>query len=173
MNERSKVLIVYYSRTGNTRRMAEYVAEGVKDVGGEAKLFAIDQVSIEELNAADALIIGSPTHYGHPASEVQQFFDRSVAMHGRFEGKVGAAFTSAHNIGGGNETAILHILESMLVHGMIIQGDPEGDHYGPVAIGVPDRRAITQCRRLGVRLAGLCDQLRSGRRASDSGQGAD
>jgi hypothetical protein len=47
----------------------------------------------------------------------------------------------------------------MLIHGMIIQGDPQGDHYGPVSIGVPDSRAIKECQRFGSRIARLLKKV--------------
>jgi len=50
-------------------------------------------------------------------------------------------------------------LNAMLIHGMIIQGDPEGDHYGAVSIGEPDNRAIKECLRMGGRLARLTKRL--------------
>ena len=53
------------------------------------------------------------------------------------------------------ETLVLDILNAMLIHGMIIQGDPQGDHYGAVAIGAPDSRATRQCLRLGERVGKL------------------
>ncbi|MCK4374253.1 MAG: flavodoxin family protein, partial [Candidatus Brocadiae bacterium] len=67
--------------------------------------------------------------------------------------------TSAGNIGGGNETAILSILQAMLIHGMVVQGTPKGDHYGPVAIGAPDERASGQSHELGRRVAELAGRL--------------
>jgi len=48
---------------------------------------------------------------------------------------------------------------AMLIHGMVIQGTPQGDHYGPVAVGAPDERAAKQCRALGERVAELVDKL--------------
>ncbi|HOQ04725.1 MAG TPA: hypothetical protein PKY88_05890 [Anaerohalosphaeraceae bacterium] len=47
----------------------------------------------------------------------------------------------------------------MLIHGMIIQGDPQGDHYGPVSIGKPDNRVLEQCTRRGQRIAALTKRL--------------
>jgi NAD(P)H dehydrogenase (quinone) len=75
------------------------------------------------------------------------------------DGRVGAAFSSSANIGGGNETTILDILNAMLIHGMMVQGDPQGDHYGPVAIGAPDARATRECLRLGSRVAKLVKRI--------------
>jgi len=89
------------------------------------------------------------------AAEIKKVFDDSVKFHGKLEGKVGAAFSSSANIGGGNETAILDILNAMLIHGMIIQGDPQGDHYGAVSIRLPDERAAKECLRMGSRVAKL------------------
>ena len=86
-------------------------------------------------------------------------FDDSVKHHRKLEGKVGAAFSTAANIGGGNETTNLSILQAMLIHGMIVPGIPLGDHYGPVGIGDPDERALTQSRHLGLRVAKLVQRL--------------
>ncbi|MCM8771412.1 MAG: flavodoxin family protein, partial [Candidatus Omnitrophica bacterium] len=101
-----------------------------------------------------------PTYYGTMCYQIKQLLDESVEFHGQLDGKVGAAFSSSANIGGGNETTILNILQAMLIHGMIIQGDPKGDHYGPVAIGTLDKRASAQCQRLGERVAKLVKSLK-------------
>jgi NAD(P)H dehydrogenase (quinone) len=94
------------------------------------------------------------------AAQIKELFDDSVKFHSKLEGKVGAAFASSANVGGGNETTVLDILNAMLIHGMIIQGDPQGDHYGAVAIGAPDSRATKQCVRLGSRIAKLVKRLK-------------
>lgn len=94
------------------------------------------------------------------AAEIKKLLDDSVKFHGKLEGKIGAAFASSANVGGGNETTILDILNAMLIHGMIIQGDPQGDHYGAVAIGAADSRAAKQCARLGSRLAKLAKRIK-------------
>ena len=154
-----KILIVYYSRTGNTKKMAEAVAEGVKEEKADVAVKDVKDVKVDELLEYDGIIIGSPTYYGTLAAEIKKLLDDSVAFHGQLEGKAGGAFTSAGNIGGGNETTILSILEAMLIHGMVVQGTPRGDHYGPVAVGAPDERAKKQCRELGSRVARLAKRL--------------
>ncbi len=80
-------------------------------------------------------------------------------MHGKLDGKIGGAFSSAANVGGGNETTITDMLNGMLIHGMIVQGDPLGDHYGPVSIKSPDERVEKQCLRFGGRIARLATRL--------------
>lgn len=152
----AKVLIVYYSRSGNTEKMAELIAEGVRKVEGvEVKVSAVQETEVEELLDVDGVVIGSPTYYGSMASELKKFIDESVRFHGRLEGKVGGAFSSSANIAGGNETTIMDILKSMLIHGMILQGSSKGDHYGPVSIGTPDARSRKLCIEYGQRIAKL------------------
>jgi len=151
-----KVAIVYYTGTGNTEAMARFVAEGAK-AGSDIQ---VDVVNIGDFPAEkaleyDGLVVGSPTYYGSMSYQIKKFFDDSVKFHGKLSGKVGAAFSSAANIGGGNETTITGILNAMLIHGMIVQGTPNGDHYGVVSIGAPDDRVREQCRELGKRVAVL------------------
>ena len=148
-----KILIIYYTQTGNTEKMARYIEEGIKKEGIDVETKKVKDTKPDELLKADAIIIGSPTYYGSMAAPIKELLDKSVKFHGRLEGKIGAAFTSSANIGGGNETTILDILKAMLIHGMVIQGDPQGDHYGPVAIGSPDARCIRECKRLGQKVA--------------------
>lgn len=156
----AKLLIIYYSRSGNTEKMARLVSEGAKEVEGvDVEVKKVGETDIDDLLEADGIIVGSPTYYGLPAAEIKDLFDRSVAYHGRLEGKVGGAFSSAANIGGGNETTILSILQMMLIHGMIVKGTSSGDHYGPVSIGSPDRRVERGCRELGRRVAELTTKL--------------
>jgi NAD(P)H dehydrogenase (quinone) len=158
-----KILIIYYSRTGNTKKMAGLVEQGVKAAGGvEVVTKPVSDVNLEELKSFDGIIVGSPTYYGQMAAELKKMFDDSVKFHGALDGKVGAAFSSSANIGGGNETTIRGILDAMLIHGMVVQGDPLGDHYGPVAVNSPDDRASKLCKRLGERTAALVKKL-SGR----------
>jgi NAD(P)H dehydrogenase (quinone) len=139
--------------------MAELVAEGARDAGGEVTLQKVEETSPEELLDCDAIIAGTPTYYGLMSAPLKELFDQSVRYHKQLTGKVGGAFTSSANIGGGNETTILSILQAMLIHGMVVQGTAAGDHYGPVAISEPDDRAAEQSRELGCRVAELAQKL--------------
>ena len=155
----AQVLVLYYSRTGNTEQMAQLVAEGATGAGAEVDLKSVEEVGTNELLEYDAIIVGSPTYYGLMSFELKKMFDQSVRHHGKLSGKVGGAFSSAANIGGGNETTVLSILQAMLIHGMVVPGTADGDHYGPVSIGAPDERVSEQCRALGKRVAELAEKL--------------
>jgi NAD(P)H dehydrogenase (quinone) len=95
------------------------------------------------------------------AAEIKQLFDRSSDVRGRLEDKVGAAFTSSASIEGGNQTALLSILQAMLIHAMIVVGDPmeSGGHYGVIAIGEPSKEVLTSCQILGNRVASIAKRL--------------
>jgi NAD(P)H dehydrogenase (quinone) len=140
--------------------MAEEIARGIKEENISVDIKKVQDCSPEELLNYEAIVVGSPTYYGSMASQIKALFDETVKFHGRLDGKIGAAFSTAANIGGGNETTILDILNAMLIHGMIIQGDPVGDHYGSVGINKPDSRALKQAFRQGKRIAKLIDRLR-------------
>ena len=155
----AKILIIYYSRSGNTKKMASLVEAGVTAEGIDVMLKDVSKTKAKELLDYDGIIIGSPTYYGTMAAEIKKLLDDSVTFHGQLEGKIGAAFSSSANIGGGNETTITDILKAMLIHGMIIQGNSKGDHYGPVSIGSPDKRVERQCKILGQRVAALVKRL--------------
>jgi len=152
-------LVIYHSRSGNTKQMAELICEGMNAAGLDTKCKAVGDVKVADMLSADAVVVGSPTYYGRMAAEIAAFFDESVSKHGKLDGKVAGAFSSSANVGGGNETTVTGIINMMLIHGMVIQGDPQGDHYGPVSIGKPDDRVSEQCLRRGKRIAELTKKL--------------
>jgi NAD(P)H dehydrogenase (quinone) len=155
----AKGIVTYYSKTGNTKEMAQIIANAMNEAELPTECKPVNDTTIEEILDCDAIVLGSPTYYGQMAAPLKQLVDDLVIRHGQLDGKVGAAFTSAANIGGGNETTIMGIIEAMLISGMIVQGDPKGDHYGPVSIGKPDQRVEKQCQRRGQRIAELTKKL--------------
>jgi len=155
----AKGIVIYYSRSGNTKKMAEIIAKAMNEAGLATECKSVDKVKAEDVFGYDAIVVGSPTYYGHMAGPIKQLFDDTVTRHGQLDGRIGAAFSSAANIGGGNETTIMGIIEAMLISGMVVQGDPQGDHYGPVSIGRPDDRVERQCVRRGQRIAELTKKL--------------
>ncbi len=154
-----KVLIVYDSRTGNTEKMAHAVEEGVKAEGVEAELKRVDEASVDELPDVDGLILGSPVYYGLPSGKIKEFIDASVKYHGKLEGKVGGAFASSGGTHTGGETTIIALTEALMIHGMVVQGTPRRNHYGPVSVEAPDDTDRETCRKLGQRVAGLVKKL--------------
>lgn len=152
-------IVIYYSRSGNTEEMAEIIAKSMNEAGLPTDCTSVEKVQADDLLKYDAIVIGSPTYYGQMAGPIKQLFDDTVGFHGGLDGKVGAAFSSAANIGGGNETTIIGIIEAMLIAGMVVHGDPQGDHYGPVSINEPDDRVKRECQRRGQRIAELTQKL--------------
>ena len=155
----AKVLILFFSKSGNTAKMADVVAEGVRNSGAEAFVKDVKETDVGELLKVDGIIIGSPTYYGTMAAQIKKFIDDSVKYHGKLVGKVGGAFASSGGLAGGNETTVLDIIKALLIHGMIIPGNVEGDHYGAVAVGAPDKRSAEQCRIVGKIVGDLCVRL--------------
>jgi NAD(P)H dehydrogenase (quinone) len=156
----TKVLVIYDSRTGNTEKMADAVAEGVRKVeGASVVVMNVDKAKLDDLLAADAIILGSPTYYGNMSGRMKELIDQTFNIHGKLKGKVGGAFTSSGGTACGAETTLLAMLQAMLVHGMIVQGRPDDKHYGATALEEPDEQAIGYCTELGGRVAGLAVAL--------------
>ena len=154
-----KILIVYDSQTGNTGKMAGYVAEGIESAGVTAVLKPVEEASIDELPQVEGVILGSPVYYGLPTGKIKSWIDETVKYHGKLTNLVGGAFCSAGGTHTGSESTILAMLEMLLVHGMIVQGNPHGSHYGVASVGAPDDKDAENCRKLGIRVAELVKKL--------------
>jgi NAD(P)H dehydrogenase (quinone) len=156
------VLVIYYSKGGNTRKMAEEVAEGVRSVSGvDALVRSTQEVTKEDFADAVGIVAGSPVYFGVMAADLKRVFDEFVGLRKKTENKVGAAFATSGFWAGGNETTIMSILQCLLIYGMIIVGDPmsASGHYGAASVNAPDDRAIDMARKLGTRVAELCKKL--------------
>lgn len=152
----TKVLVIYDSRTGNTEKMADAVADGARQVEGTSvALMNVDKAKLDDMLSADAIILGSPTYYGNMSGKMKELIDKSNKFHGKLTGKVGGAFTSAGGTACGAETTLLATLQAMLVHGMIVQGRSDDQPYGATAVEAPDEQAIGYCNELGTRVASL------------------
>jgi NAD(P)H dehydrogenase (quinone) len=154
-----KILIGYHSRTGHTKKMAEAIADGIRKENVTAEIKKAKDISVDELLNFEAIIFGSPTYYGVMAADLKKLFDESVKHHGKLSGKIGGAFSTSGMLGGGGETTILSILQTLLVHGMIVIGDARMQHYGPLAIGEPDGNAIDTCQKYGQKIAELTKKI--------------
>lgn len=170
--DRPSVLVVYYSRTGHTRTMAEVVAEGARSVDQvDVLLRSVEQATIDDVLSADAIIVGSPVHNANVAPEIQTFMNHWPFEDAPLAGKIGAAFVTAGGISAGEELVQLGILHSMLIFGMIVVGGPEWSQpFGASAVTFerpfdsPDSSAIAPAFRekgyaLGRRVAELTKDL--------------
>ena len=157
-----KVVILYYSKGGNTRKLAEAVAEGVGQVDGvEAVLRHTRDVAQADFAAADGLIVGSPVYFGTMAAQLKQVLDDFIGVRKKMENKVGAAFATAGDATGGKETTIFSIIQALMIYGMIIVGDPLAatGHYGTACVGAPDAAALENGKKLGERVARLAGRM--------------
>ncbi|MBA1245339.1 MULTISPECIES: NAD(P)H:quinone oxidoreductase [Pseudomonas] len=142
----AKVLVLYYSTYGHIETMANAIAEGARSAGAtvdvkrvpetapaevaQAAHFKLDQAApvatVQELADYDAIILGSPTRFGRVSSQMAAFLDQAGGLWaaGKFNGKVGAAFTSTASQHGGQETTLFSLITNLLHFGMVIVGLP-------------------------------------------------
>jgi len=142
----TKVLILYYSAYGHMERMAQAVAEGVREAGAHADIkrvpelvpeeiakksgFKLDQAApiatVSELPDYDAIIFGSGTRFGVVTSQMRNFLDQTGPLWatGALVGKVGSVFTGSGTQHGGQESTILTMIPTLLHQGMVVVGLP-------------------------------------------------
>ncbi len=171
--DETNVLIVYYSKTGNTQEMAYAVAEGVQSVkGAVAVVKSVEEVEKDHLVRADGIILGSPSYYANVATPMKEFIDK---WYFEYElplfDKVGGAFCSGGSRTGGQELVVISMLIAMMNNGMIIAG-PLYEAWGtfgatsmtetPPHDGV-DEYELADCRLLGERIANVAKRLNCSR----------
>lgn len=153
-----KIAILYHSETGNTQQMAELVREGCVRVGSvEARCMPITDVDESYVEAARAVILGSPTYEGSCTWQIKRYLD--TAARG-LAGKLGAVFVSQNWPGGGGGSfAEMTMIAGMLVRGMLIYsgGITEGQpylHFGAVSRRAPEEDLYRErCLKLGENIA--------------------
>ncbi|MEE4353994.1 MAG: NAD(P)H-dependent oxidoreductase [Desulfatiglans sp.] len=158
-----QVLILYYSKSGNTKKLAEAIKRGVDEVEGvEGLLRSTDEVQKDDFLKSEGIIAGSPVYFGTMASELKKVFDEFVGTRKKMEGKVGAAFATSADQTGGKETTMMSILQALLIYGMVILGDPMSatGHYGVACVGAPDDQAEKNGALIGRRVADTAKKLR-------------
>lgn len=133
-----KISILYFSKTGHTKEMANVIADGIRKVPNiEVGVFALDNIDDKFLLDSKAVIFGTPTYYANTCWQIKKWFDESNNYN--LEGKIGAVFSTAHYAQGGADTAILTIINHLMVKGMLVYsgGSALGKpfiHLGAVAI---------------------------------------
>lgn len=166
-----KVLVTYHSQSGNTERMAEAVADGVKTVPGAGVLLKrVGQVTADDLFSADAVVVGSPVYWSNMSGEVKTFFDNWQFKFGVFpefkmKNKIGAAFATGGQVSSGKEVTMLTILAAMLGNQMIVVGG--GGAFGASATtegdspGI-DNKELAEAQELGRRVAEVAMMMQRG-----------
>jgi NAD(P)H dehydrogenase (quinone) len=157
-----QILILYFSKGGNTRKLGEAIAKGVEEVPGvSAVLKKTDEVTKDDFLASEGIIAGSPVYFGLMAAELKKVFDEFVGVRKKMEGKVGAAFTTSGDPTGGKETTMISIIQALLIYGMVIVGDPmtATGHYGVACVGAPSAKDEENGRKLGRRVAEIAGKL--------------
>ena len=142
----TEILVLYYSRQGKVRQMAQLIARGIEQVPDiAARIRTVPAVSavsaaveppiptegapyatLADLEQCAALALGSPTRFGNMAAPLQHFLDTTGVLwtRGALVGKPAAVFTSTSTLHGGQETTLLSMILPLLHHGMLILGLP-------------------------------------------------
>ena len=140
------VLVLYYSRTGAVKQLAQYIARGVEHVDGiEARVRTVPPVSatceavdstipdvgapyasLYDLRDCAGLAIGSPTRFGNMAAPLKYFLDGTSALWlaGDLVDKPACVFSSSASMHGGQETTLISMMTPLLHHGMLLLGLP-------------------------------------------------
>jgi NAD(P)H dehydrogenase (quinone) len=201
------VLVVYYSTYGHIAKMAEAIAAGVREVSGceallrrvpetlteeilgkmgaleaQKAMAAVPVATVEDLEAADAIIFGTPTRFGNMCGQMRQFLDATggLWMKGALVGKVGSVFVSSATQHGGQESTILSFHTTLLHHGMVVVGLPYsfagqmgvaevtgGSPYGASTIAggqgerMPSDNELAGARFQGAHVARIAAKLRA------------
>jgi NAD(P)H dehydrogenase (quinone) len=172
-----RVLVAYHSRTGNTERMAQAVAEGVRQVPGAVVVVKqVQAVTKADLEAADGIVLGSPTYFANIAGAMKLAIDDwNWKLKVDFTDKVGGAFATGGGQTGGKEHVVISLLLFLLNNRMVVAGplyeDEEGDDIwgevgssaitGPLDPGLGPGE-IDAARRLGERVARVAKKMKAG-----------
>jgi NAD(P)H dehydrogenase (quinone) len=158
-----QVLVLYYSQTGNTKKLAKEITMGVQKVKEVTCVMkSTSEVTREDFLKSDGIIAGSPVYFGTMAYLLKEIFDKFVDIRDEMENKIGAAFATSGDPSGGKETTLLSIIQAMLIYGMIVVGDPldATGHYGVSCIGAPDSETSENAMKMGKRVAELVKKLK-------------
>ena len=141
----SYVLVLYYSRNGHVKKLAEEIAQGVESAGIEARLRTVPAVSTvceataedipssgdiycseQDLANCSGLLMGSPTRFGNMAAPLKYFIDGTAGLwaNGSLINKPAGVFTSTSSLHGGQETTLLSMMVPLLHQGMLLTGIP-------------------------------------------------
>lgn len=140
------ILVLFYSRHGATRKLAELIAQGIESVAGcDARLRTVPAVStvaeateadvpaegapyveLDDLRECAGLAVGSPTRFGNMAAAMKYFWDGTATewLAGTLAGKPACVFTSTGSLHGGQESTLLSMMIPLFHHGLMVMGLP-------------------------------------------------
>jgi NAD(P)H dehydrogenase (quinone) len=188
------VLVVYYSATGHVHALAKAVGRGAEDAGAEVRLRHVEELApemmisqnqawgrhrsevneeptatLEDLEWADGVAVGTPTRFGNVAAQLKMFLDQAGELweHGKLINKVATSFTSSQTDHGGQESTILALNNTFYHWGAVVLplgytvreafnggGNPYGASYtSGTKVGQPDAEALASAVAQGARLA--------------------
>lgn len=137
------ILVLYYSRHGSVKQMAELIAKGIESTGFNVKIRTVPELatvvteaaasipeegdlycSLDDLANCSGLALGSPTRFGNMASEMKYFWDQTTSLwlNGALHDKPACVFTASGSMHGGQESTLLTMLPPLFHHGMMIIG---------------------------------------------------
>jgi NAD(P)H dehydrogenase (quinone) len=149
-----KFAVLYHSESGNTKKVAELIAQSANGVEGvEARAMSIDAVDAAFVEASRVIALGCPTYAGSPSWHMKRYLD---TMPLKLEGKLGSAFATENHIGGGADFAELTIIASLLVRGMLIYTggavEQPSTHFGAVSIKEGDEAQQARAKAFALKL---------------------
>jgi NAD(P)H dehydrogenase (quinone) len=197
----ARIVVVFYSATGNVAALAEALAEGARGAGAEVRVRPVaerapaeaiagnrrwkewvennpydTEASLDDLEWADGIALGSPTRFGAAAEQLKAFLDTTGGLwaQGKLASKVGTSFTSASTGHGGLETTIV-AMNMVFYHwgsmimplgyaadpSLMASGNPYGGSWVSRRSAAPDDEALGAARVQGARLAEVAGALRA------------
>ncbi|MGW2047348.1 NAD(P)H:quinone oxidoreductase [Streptomyces sp. NPDC001858] len=203
MSESVNVSIIYYSSTGTVHALAQAAVEGAEQAGAKVRLRKVAetvaqevintrqewvqhledtadvaQATIDDVDWADVVLLGTPTRFGNPASQLRAFIETTGPLwfQGKLAGKVYSAFTSSSTPHGGQESTLLALSNTFYHWGGVIvppgytnpvqaqQGNPYGASH-VVAGGAPGEESLGAARHQARRAVEIAAALKAGRAA--------
>ncbi|MBI5017901.1 MAG: flavodoxin family protein [Deltaproteobacteria bacterium] len=151
-----KISIVYHSETGNTKKVADLIAEGAGlDGRVDVRTMSVDDIDEGFLEGSAAIVVGCPTHRGSFSWQMKKWIGTTRL---KLAGKLGSVFATEAYIGGGADFAELELVAHLLVMGLLVYSAGAGrgqpfTHFGAVAIKDGDDAQKERARIFGQRVA--------------------
>ena len=134
-----KTLVVYHSKTGNTKKMAEAIAKSCNGV-----LKSVDEVKNKDFVNADIIVLGSPTYFRCMSAEMKKIVDKSIDIYGKLNDKKGFVFSSSGTKEDG-EKCLKSLFEALDCHGVRVVDQI-------LVVGKPNKNDLERCRQFGEKI---------------------